>query len=41
MAHPFAVKRGRTVADDVIERMTQAGLAGLEVHHRDHDAAAR
>ncbi|TWE09372.1 PHP domain-containing protein [Rudaeicoccus suwonensis] len=40
MAHPFAAKRGRTVADDVIERMTQAGLAGLEVHHRDHDAAA-
>lgn len=37
MAHPFAGKRGRTVGHDVIERMTDAGLAGLEVYHRDHD----
>lgn len=40
-AHPLASKRGRTVGDDVIEAMVQAGLAGLEVDHRDHDAAAR
>ena len=36
MAHPFANRRGRTVSDEVIEEMAAAGLAGLEVHHRDH-----
>ncbi|RNI21053.1 PHP domain-containing protein [Flexivirga caeni] len=36
MAHPFAASRGRTVGLDVIDRMADAGLAGLEVHHRDH-----
>lgn len=36
MAHPFAAARGRTVDVEVIERMADAGLAGLEVHHRDH-----
>ena len=36
MAHPFASKRGRVVDDSVIEAMTAAGMAGLEVHHRDH-----
>jgi hypothetical protein len=40
-AHPFAHRRGRTVGVDVIEAMTRAGLAGLEVDHRDHDDAAR
>lgn len=40
MAHPFAASRGRTVTDQVIERMTVAGLAGLEVHHRDHTPGA-
>ena len=40
MAHPFAHQRGRIVADDVVERMADAGLAGLEAHHRDHDEAA-
>ena len=38
MAHPFAALRGRTVSDAVIEQMADAGLAGLEVHHRDHSA---
>ncbi|MEO6143128.1 MAG: PHP domain-containing protein [Dermatophilaceae bacterium] len=37
MAHPFASKRGRVVDDSVIESMAAAGMAGLEVHHRDHD----
>ena len=37
MAHPFASKRGRVVDDSVIEAMAAAGMAGLEVHHRDHD----
>ena len=40
MAHPAAA-RGRIVADAVIEAMVGAGLAGLEVHHRDHDAHQR
>ena len=36
MAHPFASKRGRIADDSVIEAMAAAGMAGLEVHHRDH-----
>jgi predicted metal-dependent phosphoesterase TrpH len=40
-AHPAAAKRGRTVGDDVIGQMAEAGLAGLEVDHIDHDDAAR
>jgi 3',5'-nucleoside bisphosphate phosphatase len=40
-AHPAAVKRGRTVGDDVVEEMAAAGLAGLEVDHVDHDEAAK
>ena len=38
-AHPGADGRGRVVPDAVIEAMTEAGLAGLEVHHRDHSPA--
>jgi predicted metal-dependent phosphoesterase TrpH len=41
MAHPFAGARGWTVGDDVIEEMAEAGLAGLEAHHRDHRPAER
>lgn len=41
MAHPFAGRRGRVVDDTVIRRMAAAGLAGLEVEHRDHDEAER
>jgi predicted metal-dependent phosphoesterase TrpH len=40
-AHPAAEKRGRTVGNDVVVAMADAGLAGLEVDHVDHDAAAR
>jgi 3',5'-nucleoside bisphosphate phosphatase len=36
MAHPFASIRGAVVADAVIEAMADSGMAGLEVHHRDH-----
>ena len=36
MAHPFASVRGRVVDDTVIEAMAAAGMAGLEVNHRDH-----
>ena len=38
-AHPGAEARGRVVPDSVIEAMSAAGLAGLEVHHRDHSPA--
>ncbi len=41
MAHPAASGRGRVVADRVIRRLADAGLAGLEVHHRDHTTADR
>jgi hypothetical protein len=36
MAHPRAGRRGRVVADGVIADLAGAGLAGLEVDHRDH-----
>jgi predicted metal-dependent phosphoesterase TrpH len=35
-AHPGASARGRTVGDDVVVAMAEAGLAGLEVDHPDH-----
>jgi 3',5'-nucleoside bisphosphate phosphatase len=38
-AHPGADQRGRTVPDAAIRQLADAGLAGLEVHHRDHDDA--
>ncbi|MCU1673161.1 MAG: hypothetical protein JWN77_1274, partial [Frankiales bacterium] len=40
-AHPGAEKRGRTVGEDVIEAMVDAGLVGLEVDHVDHDEPTR
>lgn len=40
-AHPAASKRGRTVDDDSIRAMAEAGLAGLEVDHRDNPPEAR
>lgn len=41
MAHPLAHRRGRVVDESVIREMAGAGLAGIEVDHRDHDDAAR
>ncbi len=41
MAHPLAARRGRTVPDAVIAGMAAAGLAGLEVDHRDHEPGER
>ena len=35
LAHPFAMRMG-TVTDAMVEELAAAGLAGLEVHHRDH-----
>ncbi|MFJ1794283.1 PHP domain-containing protein [Kitasatospora griseola] len=40
-AHPGAVKRGRTVPDQVIADLAAAGLAGLEIDHIDHDESTR
>ncbi|HWH29010.1 MAG TPA: PHP domain-containing protein [Mycobacteriales bacterium] len=40
-AHPAADARGEVVADDVVVAMAEAGLAGLEVDHVDHDEPAR
>jgi hypothetical protein len=40
-AHPLARRRGRVVDDNVIRAMVEAGLAGLEIDHPDHDPADR
>jgi predicted metal-dependent phosphoesterase TrpH len=40
-AHAAAATRGPIVDDGVIVRCAEAGLAGLEVDHPDHDRAAR
>ena len=40
-AHPAADARGRTVPDRVFDELADAGLAGLEVYHRDHSPAQR
>ena len=39
MAHPMAHRRGRVVSDEVVAELADAGLAGIEAHHPDHDAA--
>lgn len=39
-AHPFGRDRATAATNHRIEAMAAAGLAGLEVHHRDHDPAA-
>ncbi|MFK5634663.1 MULTISPECIES: PHP domain-containing protein [unclassified Ornithinimicrobium] len=41
IAHPFASSRGRVVPDRVVVEMVDAGMAGLEVDHRDHGPAER
>lgn len=38
VAHPYSRTRTGVIAVELIEEMAAAGLAGLEVHHRDHDA---
>lgn len=40
-AHPGADGRGRIVPDAVFDELAAVGLAGLEVHHRDHTPAQR
>jgi len=41
LAHPGAAARGRIVSDGTIRAAAEAGLAGLEVDHRDHTPAQR
>ena len=41
LAHPRARARQRLLPEDVIERMAEAGLYGIERDHRDHDEAGR
>jgi predicted metal-dependent phosphoesterase TrpH len=41
LAHPGADARGRIVPDSIIEELAAAGLAGLEVDHRDHTPDTR
>lgn len=41
LAHPGMWKGADSVPDDLIERMAEGGLAGIEVWHPDHDEAMR
>jgi 3',5'-nucleoside bisphosphate phosphatase len=41
LAHPGMWKGSGSVPDDLIERMAEGGMAGLEVDHPDHDGAQR
>ncbi|PJI94760.1 PHP domain-containing protein [Luteimicrobium subarcticum] len=41
IAHPLASVRGRVVDDAAIAAMTEAGLAGVEVDHREHTSSQR
>ena len=36
IAHPLASLRGRTVKAESFESFVEAGLDGIEIHHRDH-----
>jgi len=40
-AHPFASRRQRALGQEDIAELAEAGLAGLEADHRDHDAEGR
>lgn len=40
-AHPMASQRGRVVPPEDFDELIEAGLAGLEVHHRDNSAEGR
>lgn len=41
VAHAWSGTRGKVIPDAWLEEFAAAGLAGLEVDHPDHDAAAR
>ena len=40
-AHPVASARGRTVGERIYQEMIDAGLAGLEINHRDNPEEGR
>lgn len=40
-AHPLAELRGKVVPDGAVAELAEAGLAGVEVDHMDHDEATR
>lgn len=40
-AHPAAKVRGRVVSEQVFGDMLEAGLAGVEVHHRDNSGSGK
>ena len=39
IAHPFASRRGQILTVDTFQDLVAAGLDGIEVHHRDQNAA--
>jgi len=41
LAHPGAPGRGARIPDEIIASLAEAGLAGIEVAHRDHTPAER
>jgi hypothetical protein len=41
VAHPFAVKRQRSLGADDVALLAEAGLVGIEADHRDHDEDGR
>lgn len=40
-AHPMASVRGRVVPAEYFEQLIEAGLAGLEIHHRDNSVTGK
>lgn len=41
IAHAMASARGRTVSHDELEDMVEAGMAGVEIYHRDNPESGR
>ena len=41
IAHPFASRRGQIISVDTFSTLVEAGLDGVEVDHRDHNAQER
>lgn len=41
LAHPRAASRGKTLPDEAIYQLVDAGLGGLEVYHRDNSEEGR
>lgn len=41
IAHPFAARKGNKLSPDLFGDLVEAGLAGMEIWHRDHSAEER